>query len=897
MYNKRKGVQQCTGNTYHKIATEDPYYDKIDKKIRDVIDEKYQCMGFLEFANRVRDLETSSKNRARYIAKIKLEYSDRVIIIDEVHNIRNNDKCQKIVPPKILEVLQYAERVKLVLLTATPMFNEASEIVWLVNLLLANDNRKLIQQGDIFNSAKSGSELVLTSTGKKNLAAAIRGYISYMRSENPFSFPMRLFPNQSVSPIPILDIKGNPIPAKKRLSNKFVLDTSFMSDYQREIYENLESIHKTVDDDDTTNSVLFQASNIVYPGTTRIGKHGFEDCFTMMRNKKIEYRNREHEGFLSPEKIGKYAPKIKTIIDRILNSTGVIFVYSYYYEGGLVPIALALEHAGFTRYGGSNYLTGSGTHKKRLINGKLATYTILGKQYTNNFHAEVEAARADSNVYGEDIKVILGTSVAAEGIDFRFIREVHILEPWYHLNKLEQIVGRAVRNCSHVALPPSERNVTISYHANRILGRERETVDERHYRLAQTKKIAIDEIETILKENSVDCVLNENALVFDPKRLNIKMDIVTSQGEEIKSVPVGDVQGKYSSIKCVAAPFKSGHAIDDSTFNKSFYLDDVLSKISIVGDIFLDPSVKSLSYNQIRSKVPLQVASDDVLMFTLDYMLTQKVPISNFRLIYRSNLYMLQPLDITDTRIPVSDRGITFAPVKQTNIRLLPSTTNAASSSKLAHKDSNPIEFIIDQVQHIKAELGNVNGYDAVYFEYVVDRLDNAMLRSVAASQVAAVPGPIQNALVSGNWYIPETGWVRDTVDHSKWYKATTGSIVTPRELANYTDMPVIVPRLLHDLTGYMVMDHAKHMPRFKLVDKNKQLSLGFVCDQTTTFSIAHAKDAIEAMDKKKHFDVNKEMNKKTRCMLYEVLLRKENVNFARPVEATMALARKSTKK
>ena len=38
----------------------------------------------------------------------------------------------------------------------------------------------------------------------------------------------------------------------------------------------------------------------------------------------------------------------------------------------------------------------------------------------------------------EKIKIILGTETAAEGLDFSYIRQVHILEPWFHINKFDQ---------------------------------------------------------------------------------------------------------------------------------------------------------------------------------------------------------------------------------------------------------------------------------------------------------------------------------------------------------------------------------------------------------------------------------------------------------------------------
>ena len=38
---------------------------------------------------------------------------------------------------------------------------------------------------------------------------------------------------------------------------------------------------------------------------------------------------------------------------------------------------------------------------------------------------------------------------------------MHILDPWYNMNRSEQIIGRAVRSKSHCMLPYAKRNVEI----------------------------------------------------------------------------------------------------------------------------------------------------------------------------------------------------------------------------------------------------------------------------------------------------------------------------------------------------------------------------------------------------------------------------------------------------
>ena len=68
----------------------------------------------------------------------------------------------------------------------------------------------------------------------------------------------------------------------------------------------------------------------------------------------FEYRDTKYGSIFSPTEIGKYSGKIKKICETIIHSTGVILIYSQYIDGGLVPIALALEELGFIRSGGNS---------------------------------------------------------------------------------------------------------------------------------------------------------------------------------------------------------------------------------------------------------------------------------------------------------------------------------------------------------------------------------------------------------------------------------------------------------------------------------------------------------------------------------------------------------------
>ena len=93
--------------------------------------------------------------------------------------------------------------------------------------------------------------------------------------------------------------------------------------------------------------------------------------------------------------------------------------------------------------------------------------------------------------------------------DFYNVRQLHILEPYWNFSRIAQILGRAVRYCSHKALPEDQRNVNayiyIATHPN-----EGETVDQYIAKLAHNKSMIIQDFENALKESAVDCQLFKN---------------------------------------------------------------------------------------------------------------------------------------------------------------------------------------------------------------------------------------------------------------------------------------------------------------------------------------------------------------------------------------------------
>ena len=98
--------------------------------------------------------------------------------------------------------------------------------------------------------------------------------------------------------------------------------------------------------------------------------------------------------------------------------------------------------------------------------------------------------------------------------------KIHIIEPWYNMNRPEQIIGRGVRNRSHCALDFEDRNVEIYLYTSQDKSLTHETPDVYMYRNAEYKAIKIGKITRILKSISVDCKLNISQTNFSVENIN-----------------------------------------------------------------------------------------------------------------------------------------------------------------------------------------------------------------------------------------------------------------------------------------------------------------------------------------------------------------------------------------
>ena len=129
-------------------------------------------------------------------------------------------------------------------------------------------------------------------------------------------------------------------------------------------------------------------------------------------------------------------------------------------------------------------------------------------------------APALTNLRGELVRALLITKSGSEGIDTKNVREVHVLEPFWHAIRVQQVIGRAVRANSHEALPPAERTVdSYIYLATLTADQKRRdrtiekldgglTSDEYVHDVATRKWRLVTEAMDVMRRAAVDCPLH-----------------------------------------------------------------------------------------------------------------------------------------------------------------------------------------------------------------------------------------------------------------------------------------------------------------------------------------------------------------------------------------------------
>ena len=485
---------------------------------------------------------------------LKEKYSNKIFVIDEVHNIRLRDKKDEKLDiyHQFHRLLHLVENCKILFLSGTPIRDSLDEFADILNLMVPlnkqiSTGNKFLQD---FFTRKKGDLYVLKSDKKDYLRNILKGKISYLKAIRT-------------------DIKKVFIGEKDVGElNKFVVYETIMSKFQSNAY-----IPVFQNDKGVVYLDAQQATNFIFPDgsygkagfvkyvkenvSTKIGKGESKAQYTLTDELKKEILKgveKEDEKDVKYEKmlknLNKFSTKYSNLIRNLLkvqNKKSVFVYYDWVTGSGSILLSLILNMFDYTKASG-NETTKSPRYV--LINSEISTpqQNIL---YINSFNKK-------ENMYGEYLGVIIGSSVIAEGYSLKNVQEEHIITPYWHYSIIDQVIARGFRFGSHqdlinaeiVKLAESEGvdieefnidgKINFKLLGNKInetLGKPVDTpldiikpelkiyqyasipivkdeikydlsIDLKMYETSEIKDINIKHIERLLKEISFDCALN-----------------------------------------------------------------------------------------------------------------------------------------------------------------------------------------------------------------------------------------------------------------------------------------------------------------------------------------------------------------------------------------------------
>lgn len=724
-----RGYNQCTSSEYLNYD----YFTNTDKKKKNVlslIDKFYDLVTFGTFRNTINKKLTKHKIKydiniplpTELVNWIDLMFSDKVIIVDEVHNLKkyiddhgqdlekelldipesdnNNTEIDSVSddldilkdddynedldtsyfkPYHALElILKYAQNVKLILLSATPMYHTPTEIVSILNLLLVNDKYARIDPKNIFNG------LELTEKGEDILRVTSQGYVSYLRTETPHTFAKRNYKN-SVAIHEFVNKKLN------ILNKKYDINEDIMNDDYLNPFKIVPCPMSTLHQQFYTTSLKAQIS------LSKIIEYGniAKDNPDAISENQLNLNN-----LLDPE--NSISSKLGALVRNLLNniSNGTNFAYSWYVSSGTSILARALLENGvqMAMYSRSerkisaadpkyikHILGGKKIYKQpeqskllgydgktreqwkkedRILNFKPMKFAyIIGKIEEDERDNLINSFNLDANKDGSIIKIMVGSGVFKEGISLKNVRQVHLLEPWHNRSRIEQVIGRALRHCSHQKLPPKDRQVdiyqyaityknmddiasgtksflrqTLKYFTEPIIKNPKVITGEFAktgifsydiimYMRSQILHNLVLDVKHVLQETAIDCIFNREINVNTLKEED-QYDCFKS----LKHLKNGDNMIEYFEKKDYNIHEEE---LDYSTFDEFFYEPYIVFVINVIKKSFeIERTTYTITFKQILENPIL----DDPIYFEKN----------NF--IIRSALYRLIPKYYSDLR-------------------------------------------------------------------------------------------------------------------------------------------------------------------------------------------------------------------------------------------------------
>lgn len=469
-------------DTYRKIYPDRPVFIFTPGSLRTNFLEQYCSFCGLNPRDVSKHFIFYTLNDTTIMKKLPKNFNDSLVIIDEVHKLTHGKTNDSGVLSFIYDAINNSKNMSLVSGSGTPIETNIEELYYLTNLHLENQFPMLNDFKNIFEvqrDPENKKEYVYFPKNRNQFEKIFSSYISYYNPEKQLE-------DSGANGFPKVFYEKVRVPINPEREEKLVQVVSDETERMKPPNENLKftdpekykkqkSYYYTA----VSRLVSSQLSNYKYP---LVDVKDLKDAVRVPLSKK----QKEEQGDLPLEteegaemsldeindEIGKEIAEKNTavgmrIMDLPKEDGGWITeeqVENLYDDGEKIDQILQDimtqegKHAVYTRfktYYGSRLLGA-------LLDIKGIPYVFFDGDMNDDDRIKVlEQFNSPANINGDKIKVIILTSAGSAGINLKEIRRFHILEQYFNLSYMKQVIGRGVRYLSHERLPQHKRNITI----------------------------------------------------------------------------------------------------------------------------------------------------------------------------------------------------------------------------------------------------------------------------------------------------------------------------------------------------------------------------------------------------------------------------------------------------
>jgi hypothetical protein len=342
-----------------------------------------------------------------------------------------------------------------------------------------------------------------------------------------------------------------PTDKPRPMPNKDVLKDPKFTEDDLDVVDN-ESLVTDVDGKyDESDVVNRKIDKTYFQRIEKVLKELYDDASLYFNCDDIPKLLNKQSGVNGENPLKEYSPKFYKLLENIIDDAneGCHLMYTNFRQlEGIGIFSIILQYYGFIELRVEK--TGSGGYSLKFNkmysdadygdNKKyFSLYTgsetpeekeIIRNIYNSNFSAlpnniveeikEYFPNEQNKNLFGGIIKLLMITASGAEGIDLKNTRFVHITEPYWHHVRINQVIGRARRICSHASLPENLKNVKVFMYISNFGNIDLEqfnalktqdnslTTDQSLYEIMERKRALSVMFLDTLKESSIDCVVN-----------------------------------------------------------------------------------------------------------------------------------------------------------------------------------------------------------------------------------------------------------------------------------------------------------------------------------------------------------------------------------------------------